>query len=203
MPRPVGAEVTYFGIATADNHVLAPVGETDEGVRIYEFPNNFAFILVAEGRPGTSNRSLALCGTMGYGPCADGLAAVQIIASRPLGNGSPEVCDGGAPSYGGVPAVPGMQFDSSPETADAIVDMACRMSVQLTSGSACTVDEYGMYAFVRDRSGDPVKSTMQYCSVPVISGDMKFKSGLTHLKVRLEDTAGNIGHPVEIAIQVP
>src|SRR5262249_37056916 len=124
VPRPVGPEITFFGIATADNHVRTPIGQTADGKDIYDFPNDFGFIIVAEGRPGTNNRSLAQCGLMGSpGGCPSGRAAVQILADRPLGNGSPAVCDTTPPNIGGVPAVPSLDFGASQMVTDAINDL--------------------------------------------------------------------------------
>lgn len=179
---------------------------TDDGVPIYDFPNNFGFLIVLEGRPGTNGRTLDQCGTMGTFACANGRAAPQIIASRTLGNGSPAVCDvgplGQAP-IGGVPAVPSLSFAQSAATDNAIADLGCRLDVHPSSNVACTFDELGNFKFVRDRMGDPVKSTIQYCSVPVFGSEIALPSGITRLKAQIQDVNGVTGSVVEIAISVP
>ncbi len=180
-----------------------PTGQTDDGIPIYDFPNPFGFIIVVEGRPGTSGRSLVACGVFEKPGCQSGVASVQILANRPLGNGSPAVCDTTEPNIGGVPGVSSLTFDGSPAVNDAINDLACRFDSHETSATACTFDELGNFAYVRDRPGDPVKSTLQYCNVPVVGSEIAFPSGLTRLKVQLVDSSGNIGNQAVIAIRVP
>jgi len=196
--------VTFFGLATADNHIRQPIGQTDDGVPIYDWPNDFGFLIVVEGRPGTSNRPLADCGAMGQAQCGDiglPLAAVQVISNRPLGNGSAAVCDvGPLPDFpiGGVPAVASFTYDNSPSTNNAILDFACRFDVHKTSDTACTFDALDNYSFVHQ-----FPATKQYCSVPAVGGEIAFKSGMTRLKVRIEDAAGNMGNEAQIAVSVP
>jgi hypothetical protein len=202
VPRPFGPEITFFGIASADNVVRTPNGETADGVPIYDWPTQAGFIVVAEGRLGTSNRPLASCGTMGEPPCPD-RAAIQVLSERPLGDGSPAVCDTTPPDIGGVPAVPSLDFGPSQSTTDAINDFACRFDVHRTSDTACTFDELGNFSYVRNRPGDPVRTTLQYCSVPAIGQELAFKSGVTRLKVQLLDVAGNVGNSAELAVRVP
>lgn len=188
-----------FGIASADNHVHMPVGQTDDGVPIYEFPNDFGFIIFVEGRPGTSGRPLNACGTNGVGGCA--VASLQIIADRDLGNGTRDVCDVNPPMIGGVPGVPSLMFDSSSDVSNAINDLACRFEAYnrptAMAPSGCTLDDHGNFAFVDSRS------TLQYCNVQVVGAEIAFHTGLTRLKVQLRDSAGNIGNQAEIAISVP
>ncbi|MFN8644119.1 MAG: hypothetical protein U0802_21605 [Candidatus Binatia bacterium] len=202
VPRPFGPEITYFGIASADNVVRTPNGQTNDGVPLYDWPTQAGFIIVVEGRPGTNNRPLATCGTMGA--AVSRRAAVQLLADRPLGNGSTAVCDTAPPDIGGVPAV---QASTSrkvrrPPTPSTISPAVSRSS-HPKSEDACTFDELGNFSFVRNRSGDPVKTTIQFCSAPAIGGARAFKSGVTRLKVQLLDAAGNIGSRAELAVRVP
>jgi len=197
IPRPVGPEVLAFGIATADNHVRTPIGQTDDGVPIYDFPVSSGFIIFVEGRPGTSLRPLSACPV--GGGCPGG--AFRLIADRPLGNGSPAVCDTTPPFIGGVPAVPSLMFDGSQQVMDAIDDLACRFESfnppSAQSPSGCTLDQNGNFKFVDSRS------TLQYCPIQVVGADIAFPSGLTRLKVQLRDSAGNLGNQVQIAISIP
>jgi hypothetical protein len=202
VPRPFGPEITYFGIAAGFNVVQTPTGVTNDGVPLYDWPTQAGFIIVVEGRPGTSNRPLATCGTMSAPTCGD-RAAVQLLSDRPLGDGSVAVCDTTVPDIGGVPAVPGLDFGPSQSTTDAINDFACRFDVHLTSETACTFDELGNFSFVRNRPGDPVRTTVQFCSAPAIGQELALKSGVTRLRVQLLDTAGNIGNNAELAVRVP
>jgi hypothetical protein len=139
---------------------------------------------------------------MGLGPCAD-RAAVQVLADRPLGNGSSAVCDDAQPMIGGVPAVPSLDFAAGQMVTDAINDLACRFDVHVQSIQACTVDELGNFAYVRDRVGDPVRTTLQYCTAPAVGQELAFKSGQTRLRVQALDVAGNSGSTAEIVVRVP
>lgn len=207
IPRPVGPEITYFGIAAADGTVRTPVGETNDGVPIFEFPNNFGFLMIAEARAGTSRAAVAQCGTMGTGlsgVCDDGIAALRIISDRPLGNGSSAVCDDGplgVEPLGGVPAVPSLDFALAPP--GTINDMACRFDVHANNSlTACTLDEGGNFRYVRDRPGDPVVSSMQFCSAPVLGLELALQPGLTRFKLQLKDNARNLGNQTQIAVRV-
>jgi hypothetical protein len=188
--------------------VRTPIGQTQDGVPIFDFPNNFGFIIVAEARAGTSGRRPATCGNMlgESGPtpqCAGGRAALGILADRPFGNGSPEVCDDHLPNPGGVPAVVSLSF-MDPQATDAINDLACRFDIHPVSANACTLDELGNFRWVRDRPNDSVKSLIQYCSArPVLGAELALQSGLTRLKLQILDDAGNPGNQAEIAIMIP
>jgi hypothetical protein len=209
VPRPVGPEVIYFGIATAFNVPLTSTEQTDDGVPIYDLHNDFGFLIVVEARPGTDGRSPGVCGVVtgisggeSLQPlCADGRAAVQILADRALGNGSPAVCDTEPPNIGGVPAVPSLLFDPTQMVSDAIDDLACRFDNHQPSMFACTLDDLGNPAFVNS------KTTQQYCTAPVLGAELAFKSGITRLKVQVQDgtpsTNGTVGNQVEIAVRAP
>jgi hypothetical protein len=201
MPRPAGAEVIFFGIATADNHVRTPIDQTDDGVPIYDFPNDFGFIIVVEARAGTNGRPPGNCGLMGQLVCNDGLSSVQVISNHSLGNGSTAVCDVGPPPdlpIGGVPGIPSFTYDGSSATNNAITDFGCRFDLHTMTTFACTLDPLGNYSFVKGNT-----TLRQYCTSPVVGGELAFPSGLTRLKVRVEDATGTVGNTVEIAISVP
>ena len=55
---------------------------------------------------------------------------------------------------------------------------------------------------MRDREGDPVVSSIQFCSAPVLGLELALPSGLTRLKLQLKDEARNLGNQAQIAIQV-
>jgi hypothetical protein len=197
IPRPFGPEITFFGIAQADNVVRTPNGTTDDGVPLYDWPTQAGFIVVVEGRPGTSNRQINLtCGIMGLPECS-GRAPVQIIADRALGNGSSAVCDTTPPNIGGVPAVPDLVFGSDQSTTNAINDFACRFDTHPQTTVACTFDELGNFSYVDSRT------TAQFCSVPALGQELALKPGITRFKAQLADVSGNIGSMSEIAIRVP
>ncbi|MGE0519325.1 MAG: hypothetical protein AB7P78_10010 [Candidatus Binatia bacterium] len=179
-----------------------PTEQSPDGLPIFDWPTRSSFIMVVEGRPGTSNRPLASCGTMDAPNCA-GAAALQVLADRALGNGSPTVCDDTPPTIGGVPAVPSLEHSSDPMVVDAINDFACRFDVHATSETACTLDELGNFAYVRNRPSDPVRSTLQYCTAPALGMELSLKPGQTRFKVQLIDVAGNAGNTAEIIVRTP
>jgi hypothetical protein len=196
--RPPGPEVTFFGIATADNHPRDPIAFSDDGVPIFDFPNQFGFIIVVEGRRGSSSGPPGILGTMDFPVQAPTRANLQIQAKRSLGNGSAAVCDRGplpAP-LGGVPGVDPPSFVNDDTITNAINDLACRFDVHMTAQTACTFDALGNFAFANPFT------TIQYCSAPVVGSEVAFPSGDTEVTVRLTD--GNIVGPErKLIVRVP
>jgi hypothetical protein len=189
--------ITYFGLTTADNRVIQPSGTDEAGRPIFLRPTGAGFFIVVEAKPGTSNsapdtRNLANINDPTTWP------DVQILASRPLGNGSTEVCDKGPPPLpiGGVPGFPSLLFDpSSDAVARALNDFGCRLSENTLF--PCTLDALERPAFVRS------DSTVQVCTDTVIGNEMRFPSGNTILAVQWRDRAGNVGRPAYIVVRVP
>lgn len=203
-----GPEVTFFGVADADGcgfccgsicrGIPTPTPEVDEQGRRVWRRDSGRFLLVVEARPGASFRQPGRitmdfsCQAGASGTCT-GLPDLQLLVSRDLGNGSPAVCDTGA-TGGGVPGVSTLAFDGSTAVLDAANDLSCRFSLHVTNDQACTRNTFGNFAF---RSPE---TTTQYCFlVPTIA---EFPEGDTVVKVRLRDTAGNIGPEQEIVVRV-
>jgi len=124
---------------------------------------------------------------------------LQILASRPLGNGSPAVCDTGRPppfgSGGGIPGFSHLGFAPTSEVTAALWDFACRFSVQPSAEEACTLDRFGNFAFLGEGT------TIQYCDQ--VSAVAAFPKGDTILRARLRDVAGNFGPAAEIVVRNP
>jgi hypothetical protein len=202
IPLPFGPQVTFFGVATADNHVKEPDAVSNDGIPIYERPFGFGFLLVVEGRPGASNKSLSNCGvvdpeTNNIVDCGTDRPTVQAIANRPLGNGSAAVCDLTPPNIGGVPGFNPPNFDNTPAVNNALFDFACRFDDHPFAERACTFDDLGNYSFVDTRS------KRQYCTAPSIGVEAEFPVGDTTVRVQLMDSAGNIGDQKSLIIRVP
>lgn len=195
---PIGPVVNYFGIASADNHVVDATDATLDGIPIFDWGNGFGFIIVVEGRPGSSKKAVGTFGTSESPASGSVRADLQIEANRMLGNGSGAVCDvGPPPALGGVPAVNPFNWGPSQTVTDALNDFACRFDTHLTSPTACTFDKLENYAFI-------VKgTTMQFCSVPSVGAELRFPSGETELTVQLRDVGGNLGNQTSIIIRVP
>jgi hypothetical protein len=195
---PPGPKITFFGVATAADAVVTPVDETAEGIPIYTRPTRSGFKLVIEARPGASNRQPSTFGTMDAPASPPDRAAVQIQANRPLGDGSPAVCDRGPdPPIGGVPAVNPVDFGPSEAVSAAIDDLACRLDVHNTSSTACTLNQLGVFSFVAD------DTTIQFCTAPALGMELALQPGETMFTAQLVDTGGNIGNRLSIIISVP
>ncbi len=193
---PAGPEVTYLGLVRADGRPLAPDEYDLQGRAVFRVAQGSGFLFVVEGSPG---RSRAPVGLRAFSD--SGWPNLQVLVSRPLGDGNPAVCDTRRPQLGGVPATPDLEFVEQVRTMQAINDFGCR--VDDGTGNpfgrndpdfACTSFPDGSDHFVSPRS------TVQFCAV--ISSAWAFRPGQTVVKVRLRDEAGNLGWPREVVVEV-
>ena len=138
---------------------------------------------------------------MAYNP--DALPDLQLIVSRPLGNGNPIVCDTRAPMLGGVPATDPLVFSNDPSVIAAINDLGCRVDdgagqplARPVSQQACTSSNLSStgYAFVS------AESTVQYC-LPIAAA-WAFPRGDTIVAARVRDIDGRAGATREIVVRV-
>lgn len=198
---PVGPEITYMGIARPDGVSLQPDDYDAEGRPVYRFEQGFGFTLIVEAQPG---RSQLLPGSLASVEPRDAASVwpdLQVLLSRPLGDGNPAVCDSRRPNLGGVPATPELEFAEQPRVIQAVNDFGCRVDDgtgnplgRTESETACTSFPDGSFRFVSPRS------TVQFC-VPIFRS-WEFRSGSTLLKARLRDTGGNWGWPREMVVEV-
>ena len=196
-PR-AGADITFVGIARPNDQIIAPVGTTDQGWPIFERPLGYLFTVVVEAKPGPSRRPVGLNAFRYDAFDANVRPDLEIIVSRPLGNGSTIVCDDMLPEIGGVPAAP--SFDVTQSISNAINDFACRF----VDGSgkpggrgaldACVVNAEGLFRFVEDTS------TAQFCAG--IAEPFDFPLGDTTVSVRVRDITGSPGPPQSFVIRV-
>lgn len=179
----------------ADGRLTTPVGTLPDGTPIYRRPVSNGFLLAVEGRPAALNRPVGKS-TFDWDPSNPNvLPDLQIVVSRPLGNGSSTVCDALDPVIGGVPAVDPPSFGGSQQVANAINDLSCRFSA-LEPGEPCTRDAEGGFRTV-DSS-----STVQFCTAPGVGAELAFPSGDTRVTVRLRDSLGVVGTPVSIIVRI-
>jgi hypothetical protein len=150
------------------------------------------FLLVLEGARGTSHKDP---GTKLFPSDPTARPDPQILSANSLGNGSTTVCDTGPPPEGGgVPAVNPPDFRDGQDVTDALRDLMCRFSVQSTSETACTFDDYGLFSFIS------AGTTRQFCfQVPQT---VVFPDGDTILAAQMRDTSGSLGPRKEIVIRV-
>jgi hypothetical protein len=202
-PTSFGPQITFFGLATADNFVPTPSGRDAQGNPVYNSIAGGGFFIVVEARAGSSNSPP---GTKSFNSNLNDPAArpdLQIEANRNLGEGSPEVCDEAGPQAtqtpGGVPAVPTPNFDpQSQQIANALNDLACRFDVH-TALDPCTKPN----PITEAPAFKNPDSTVQFCTTSVVSTDWRFHSGDTLLTVQWRDQTGNIGNPARMVVRVP
>ncbi len=199
-PKLVGPVITHFGVARADDVPVTPNSFDDEGRPVYERMQGQGMTLIVEARPGPDRRPV--------GPAAfvsqDQLPDLQMLVQRPLGNGSPAVCDVTGPDAGGVPGTESLQFSDDADVLDAINDLGCRVNDgtgrPLGRGAsilACTQSDdpngFGFGFIEKD-------TTIQFC-LP-IARDWSFAAGDTVVAARARDTMGELGAVSEIVIRV-
>jgi hypothetical protein len=188
----VGPEVTAFGVARADGLITEPFAMTGDGIPAYSRPLPNGFLLYVEFKRPPDFRPIA---TSTLSADVDELPDFQIVADRPLGNGSETVCDDGpAPDEmaGGVPAVANGDFESNPR---AVNDFSCRFDVRTLSGTGpCTRNGFGADVF------ESSASVIQFCAI--IGSEVALPEGDTRFTVRGRDTLGRPGPPRSILIRV-
>jgi hypothetical protein len=196
----VGPQITYFGVARADDVPMPSADVDPEGRPIFQRPTGQGIYLVIEARSGTAGQPV---GVEAFN-AAGGLPDIQLLVSRPLGDGSAVICDDALPNIGGVPGTAPPEFSDVPTVVAAINDLGCRVNdgagnpVGRTSSSqACTrTDAPGTfgYGYV-----DP-NSSIQFC-LP-IAVPWGFPLGDTIVAARVRDTSGTVGLPQEIIVRV-
>jgi hypothetical protein len=156
------------------------------------------FLIFVEAEPGISGRPVGTTTFDSDTSDPNVLPSFQIMVSRPLGNGSPTVCDNGPPpNIGGVPAVNPPAFGGTQAASNAINDLSCRFDARTNSSLACTRDPFQQVeSFV---SSD---TTVQFCTNPGIGAELAFPVGDTTVTARVLDILGQPGHPVSIVIRV-
>lgn len=194
---PDGPTITYFGLTTADSFPLFPDGVDPLGRPIYTRLRGHGPSIVVEARPGRNRRPVGLVAE------GDPVPDLQMMVSRPLGDGNPEVCDILPPRIGGVPGYADLDFSDVDSRRDALNDLGCRfddgqgLHVARTEGqTACTRSNENVagHDFV-----DP-RTTAQFCAI--LARPWAFPFGDTIVAARLLDVNGEPGARREIVIRV-
>jgi len=190
----LGPVIWFFGITAADD---SPVEPTIDGeIPIYERMFGFSFSLVIEAARGESDRPVET-ETLRIGA----LPGVLVQATRPLGNGSGEVCDNHEPIFGGVPGIDPPKLESPDAIADALNDFGCRF----IDGTGATRARPCTQACIRYDSGefhcaDEEHTEWQFCAP--ISAPLQFPDGDTLVTARAIDVEGTLGPPKQLIIRV-
>jgi hypothetical protein len=182
------------GVARPDDTLVDAIGVTPQGWPIFERPFGFGFTIVIEGKRGPNN-SLPGLSTLDDFDRPD----LQILVSRPLGDGSAAVCDDRPPIIGGVPA--SVSFAETQAISNAINDFGCRFvdgsgspMGRGKSEEACTRFSDGSFRFVN------AMSRVQFCGP--IAPPFAFPVGDTVGTVRLRDQGGQVGPSASFVIRV-
>lgn len=187
--------ITFFGITRADDTIVEPSGTAQDGTPIFERPTGAGFNLVIEGRPGATNVAVGTVTFRENGP-----PDLQILVSKPLGDGSTRVCDRLPPGAGGVPAIDPPMFRDVPEVIDAMNDLGCRFLDGAGQprgrgkNDACVLKPDGGFDFVN------ATSTVQFCGF--IDVATRFPPGEARVTVRLRDERGQTGPPAQIILRI-
>jgi len=208
-PVPGLPNISYFGLSSGDDRPLEPSFHDGLGRPVFERPSGAGFSLIIEGRgaaPGETNKIGAEAENYDDSDPTV-LPDLQIIVSRPLGNGSDIVCDKFAPDAGGVPAVSPFSFRVNDQVAAAINDLGCRVDDgngnplgRNTGNLACTRvqrDGTGMtfgFDFVNP------DSEIQFCLL--IARAWGFPPGDTIVKARVRDRSVRLSPEREIVVRV-
>ncbi len=192
-PRP--PEITYFGVARADDLPLEPASTDASGRPVFVRIQGQGLTLVLEARRGT--RPLE---ETAYDP-SGGPRGVEFLVARPLGDGSAAVCDAIPPMAGGVPGIDPPVFSDQPEVVRAVDDLGCRVNdgtgapLARVGQNACTrMEPSSEYGFVE------ATSELQYC-LPIARA-WNFALGDTIVAARVRDVTGAVSAVREIVVRV-
>lgn len=192
----IGPEILYFGMTAADDAMQMPDGHDPHGVPIYARPFGFSFSLVVEAQRGTSGAPVGKAGLV-----EGGAPDIQVQVTRDLGDGSPAVCDGAAPLFGGVPGVDPPQLEDPAAIAGPLNDLGCRF----IDGSGQPVGRICAFGCVRFESGEfgcqsGLDAEVQFCAPVPMS--LAFPLGDTLVTARVRDQAGHLGAPRQLIVRV-
>lgn len=191
-----GPVIVFFGLLRPDDVIIPPIGTDPSGTPIFQRMFGSGFSIVIEGQPGLSG------GTVASSAFSDPIAPdLQVLTERPLGNGSPAVCDTTPPGMaGGIPSTIPPVFSDDQSVVDRMNDFGCRF-VDGTGeprgrrcGDGCIRFETGDFG-----CGSP-DATLQFCNL--VAKPMEFPGGDTRLTARLRDTKGNFGPPAQIIVRI-
>jgi hypothetical protein len=193
--KAIGPVVTFAGIARADGRSYEPDAEKKGGIPVFTNYVGSGFLIVVEAKPGISNIEV---GRKIYAFDANDPKKrpdLEIQVSRPLGNGSKDICDARRPTIGGIPAIDPPSFAETQRIAATLNDLSCRFEIFTASAESCTVGKFGDFSFVKE------DSDTQFCMV--VARAWNFDYGDTLVSVRLRDEKGNPGPVSEFWLRKP
>jgi hypothetical protein len=193
-----GPDIVFFGVLRGDNTPVDPNDVDDSGRPVYDRPFGSGFRLVVEAKEGASAEPVGQAAFSESG-CPD----LQVQVSRPLGDGSPAVCDSVPPNDGGVPGISPPDLSDDPTTCNALNDLGCRFldGKDRPQGRLCG-EGWECVLFPSGEEGcmSP-EATTQFCTL--IAQSAAFAPGETLVTARVRDVQGNLGSPAQIVIRIP
>ncbi len=200
---PAGPVITAMGIANASNAVQRPIGYDEAGRPVFHQQFGHSLTLVIEGRAGANRQNPGPYPAPYFVNAELHDPDLQVIVSRPLGNGDPTICDTFLPELGGVPATEPFAFQDTAPALDIIHDLGCRffdgagqLVARQSSLEACTTSDEGFGFGYIDRN-----SRLQFCGM--INPAWAFPTGDTLVAARLKDArTEEFGTPREIVVRV-
>jgi hypothetical protein len=183
--KSVGPVITFAGIARADGRAYETDPEMKDGIPVFSNFVGSGFLLVVEAKPGISNLAVGRKIYVFDPDDPKKRPDLEIQVSRPLGDGSKDICDARRPNIGGIPAIEPPSFAETAEVSATLNDMSCRFEIFTASAESCTLGKYGDFSFVSK------EADTQFCMV--VARAWNFDYGDTLVSVRLRDEKGNPG----------
>lgn len=197
-----GPEIVFFGVTFSDDSLVAPEEMEPGKPPVYRLNNPSGFSLVIEARASGPCSCTPRCECVGTRTFDFfGIPDLQVQTTRPLGNGSPEVCDNDMSNPGGVPGIETPLFDDSPEVAEVLNDLGCRFidGNGLAKARGCTEQ-----ACIRFSTGEfgcqSPEAKFQYCGF--MTAATTFPPGDTLVSARVLDVDGKPGPVAQLIIRI-
>jgi hypothetical protein len=189
--------IVFLGLLRPDDVPLDPTGQTQDSIPIYERPFGSGFSIVVEAGFGESRRQPGQSTFNGVTR-----PDLQIQVNRPIGNGSPDVCDDEPPLIGGVPAINPPSYGSDSSVTDRLNDLGCRFvnGAGVPAARPCSEEEScvrfptGLFGCISELT------RAQYCAS--IGNNLEFPTGDTLVTVRVRDVQGNLGPLKQLIVRV-
>ena len=185
-----GPEITFFGLVGADGTTSPPVEIRSDGVATFQRTGASGFQIVVEADPGADGLAVGTAVFESNSNDPTTRPDLQIEASRPLGDGHPDVC-----AEGGIPGFDPPDFSLIQAVANALNDFGCAFTVNTNPAKACTTDAFGSPTFVSSAS-----RVVQFCLL--IPAGKSFPPGDTTLTVQVRDVGTNVGPAKQMVVRI-
>lgn len=183
--KAIGPVITFLGIARADGRPYVADPQEKGGIPVFSNFVGSGFLLVVEAKPGISNVAIGRRIYVFDPDDPKKRPDLEIQVSRPLGDGSKDVCDARRPNIGGIAGIDPPSFAETAEVSATLNDLSCRFEIFTASGESCTLNKFGDFSFIEK------DTDTQFCMV--VARAWNFEYGDTLVSARLRDEKGNPG----------